>query len=96
MTPPFLTRIFGSMVLALVAAAGLLHGGLYNKVVQIGMAAPNFQNLPGIDGQKGGRGRCVRRRSEIHRQESVSRCSAFILGVSRTREQSKATGIRPL
>jgi peroxiredoxin len=51
MTPPFLTRIFGSMALALAATAGLLHGGLYNKVVQIGMAAPNFQNLPGTDGQ---------------------------------------------
>jgi len=37
MTPPFLTRIFGSMALALAATAGLLHGGLYNKVVQIGM-----------------------------------------------------------
>ena len=49
MTPPFLTRIFGSMALALAATAGLLYGGLYNKVVQIGMAAPNFQSLPGTE-----------------------------------------------
>jgi hypothetical protein len=49
MTLLSLTRIFCSMALALAATAGLLHGGVYNKVVQIGMAAPNFQSLPGTE-----------------------------------------------
>ena len=51
MTPPFLLRFLGSMALALVVTVGLLHAGLYNKVVQIGMTAANFENLTGTDGQ---------------------------------------------
>ena len=37
-------------VAALVATA-LLYGGKYNSIVEMGMKAPEFRNLPGIDGK---------------------------------------------
>jgi peroxiredoxin len=46
-------RIFERTLAFLVLVAGipLLFGGRYNKVVQIGMAAPSFENLPATDGR---------------------------------------------
>ena len=34
-----------------LAAAAILYGGKYNSVIEIGMKAPSFSNLPGIDGK---------------------------------------------
>jgi peroxiredoxin len=44
-------RILRSVAPLLVAGSLVLVAGRFNKVVQIGTAAPNFQNLPGTDGQ---------------------------------------------
>jgi hypothetical protein len=44
-------RTVGSLALILLAGSVLLFAGRYNKVVQIGMAAPGFQSLPATDGQ---------------------------------------------
>jgi peroxiredoxin len=50
-----LYRTFGrtlvSILLALAAGSLLLFGARYNKVVQIGMTAPGFENLPATDGK---------------------------------------------
>lgn len=44
-------RSVGSIALILLAGSMLLFAGRYNKVVQIGMTAPIFQNLPATDGK---------------------------------------------
>jgi len=44
-------RTLGSIALILLTGCVLLLAGRYNKVVQIGMAAPGFQGLPATDGQ---------------------------------------------
>lgn len=46
-------RILGKMLVsvALVAGSLVLFGGRYNKIVQIGMTAPGFENLPATDGK---------------------------------------------
>ena len=49
MTSRILIGMFAS--LALVASSVLLFGGRYNKVIEIGMTAPGFQNLPATDGK---------------------------------------------
>jgi peroxiredoxin len=47
------SRILRSMPVsvALVVGSALLSGARYNKVIQIGMTAPGFQNLPATDGK---------------------------------------------
>jgi peroxiredoxin len=37
--------------MAVLAAAAFLYAGKYNSVINVGMKAPDFQNLPGIDGK---------------------------------------------
>jgi|HubBroStandDraft_1064217.scaffolds.fasta_scaffold09853_4 peroxiredoxin len=51
MTTRKFPRMLGSVALLLAASSVVLVAGKYNKVVQVGMAAPSFQNLPGTDGK---------------------------------------------
>lgn len=39
-------------VVVVLLAGGWLHAGKYNTAVEIGMKAPGFTNLPGIDGKQ--------------------------------------------
>lgn len=50
----FRSRQFSRLLLvpmAVLAAAAFLYAGKYNSVISVGMKAPDFSNLPGIDGK---------------------------------------------